>query len=120
MTEWIRTRRHEPQPKLMRTLRAKLTGTWNYYGLIGNSKRMKQFYYQTCRIVFKWLNRRSQRKSLTWKAFNRLLIRYEVPPPHIVEQKDGRQPRQQEFSLFERIAQSLRSLNPLAHASELA
>jgi RNA-directed DNA polymerase len=116
VAEWIRTHRHEPQHKLMRTLRAKLTGTWNYYGLIGNGKRMKQFYYETCRIVFKWLNRRSQRKSLTWKAFRRLLIRFEVPAPHIVEKQAGRQPRQQELSLFERIARTLRSLNPLAHA----
>jgi group II intron reverse transcriptase/maturase len=116
VTEWIRTHRHEPQNKLMRTLRAKLTGTWNYYGLIGNGKRMKQFYYQTCRIVFKWLNRRSQRKSLTWRAFRHLLDRFEVPPPHIVEKQEGRQPRQQEFSLFERLARFLHPLDPLAHA----
>jgi RNA-directed DNA polymerase len=116
MTEWIQTHRHEPQNKLMRTLRAKLTGTWNYYGLIGNSKRMKQFYYQTRRIVYKWLNRRSQRKSLTWTAFSRLWIRFGVPPPRIVEKKAGCQPRQQELSLFERIARFLYPLDLSAHA----
>ncbi len=110
VTEWIRTHRHQPQGKLMRTLRAKLAGTWNYYGLIGNFERMNQFYNQTCRVVFKWLNRRSQRKSLTWKAFNRLLQRFDVPSPHIVEDKAGRRPRQQEFSLFERITPFLHPL----------
>ena len=28
----------------MKTLRAKLQGTWNYYGLIGNFRRLKLFY----------------------------------------------------------------------------
>ena len=110
------SRERKPQPQLLRTLRAKLSGTWNYYGLIGNSERMKQFYDQTSRIVFKWLNRRSQRQSLTWKAFNRLLIRFDVPRPHIVEKNERGRPRQPEFSLFERMAQILRPLDPLAHA----
>src|SRR3989442_860719 len=74
MTEWIKENRHDKQGKIMRTLRAKLQGTWNYYGLIGNSRRMGQFYSETCRTVYKWLNRRSQRHSLTWEAFNRLMI----------------------------------------------
>jgi group II intron reverse transcriptase/maturase len=109
MAEWIRKDRHQPQPQVMHTLRAKLSGTWNYYGLIGNCKRMNQFYDQTCRTVFKWLNRRSQRKSLTWAAFNRLLIRFDVPRPHIIESNDRGRPRQQEFSLFERIASFFRT-----------
>lgn len=116
VTEWMRTQRNQPQPKLMRTLRAKLNGTWNYYGLIGNAQRMKQFYHQTCRIVFKWLNRRSQRPSLTWKTFNRLLIRYDVPRPRIVELNLWGRPRQQAFSLFERMVCFLRPPEPLANA----
>ena len=32
MTEWIKKNRHKPRNQLMRTLRAKLRGTWNYYG----------------------------------------------------------------------------------------
>jgi len=33
----------------MKTLKAKLQGTWNYYGLIGNYRRMKLLYDETCR-----------------------------------------------------------------------
>jgi len=116
MTEWIKKSRHQPQNELMRTLRAKLSGTWNYYGLIGNSERMQLFYTLTCRTVFKWLNRRSQKKSLTWKAFNRLLTRFEVPQPHIVECNEPSRPCQLELSLFDRVASFLTRLNPLAHA----
>ena len=116
MTDWIRKNRHLPLPKLMRILRAKLRGTWNYYGLIGNSQRMKQLYDQTCRTTFKWLNRRSQRESLTWKAFNRLLARFDVPRPRIVESNNKGVPCQPELSLFERLTNFLRTIIPLAHA----
>jgi RNA-directed DNA polymerase len=113
MTEWIKKNRHKPRSQLMRTLRAKLRGTWNYYGLIGNSERMQLFYTLTCRTVFKWLNRRSQKRSLTWKAFNRLLSRFEVPQPHIVESNARRQPCQLELSFFDRVASFLTRLRPV-------
>jgi group II intron reverse transcriptase/maturase len=116
LTDWIKGNRHRPLGRLMRTLRVKLSGTWNYYGLIGNARRMTQFYDQTCRIVFKWLNRRSQRQSLTWEAFNRLLTRFDVPRPRIVETNSGRRPCQLELSLFERLSHSLKPLFRWAHA----
>jgi len=65
MKEWIKTHRHWKRSRLMKTLKAKLQGTWNYYGLIGNHCRMKLFYEETCRTLHKWLNRRSQRQSMT-------------------------------------------------------
>jgi len=112
MTQWIKKNRHKARPQLMRTLRAKLSGAWNYYGLIGNSERMQSFYTLSCRTVFKWLNRRSQKRSLTWKAFNRLLIRCEVPQPRIVESNDRSRPCQMELSLFDRVARFLTRLHP--------
>lgn len=60
----------------MKSLKAKLQGTWNYYGLIGNYRRMKLLYDETWRrgrALHKWLNRRSQRQSTRWRSLNRLL-----------------------------------------------
>jgi RNA-directed DNA polymerase len=108
MQEWIKTHRHEKLPKLMATLRAKLRGSWNYYGLIGNSRRMNQYYHVTRRTVFKWLNRRSQRRSLTWAAFNRLLERFHVPRPRIVEKNQTRMPCQTELSFCQRLMDFLK------------
>jgi hypothetical protein len=85
-TRWIRAERHRKRSHLMRLLRAKYQGHWNYYGIIGNSASLSQYWRQTQRILFKWLNRRSQRPGYTWRAFNRLVQRFEVPPPRIVEQ----------------------------------
>jgi len=67
----------------MKTLAAKYRGYWNYYGLKGNSKSLGQFYWHSCRTLFRWLNRRSQKTSYTWRRFNRLLKRFGVPAPRI-------------------------------------
>lgn len=86
MGEWLRRDRHEKLPGLMKTLGAKLRGHWNYYGVIGNSQSLNQYYYLTSKLLYKWLNRRSQKRSCTWRGLIRLLIRYQVPRPKIVEQ----------------------------------
>ncbi|WP_373665310.1 hypothetical protein [Sporomusa silvacetica] len=64
---------------------SKLRGYRNYYGLIGNSANLAQFYYQAKRILFKWLNRRSQRSSLSWEEYEKLWERYQVPKPRITQ-----------------------------------
>ena len=87
----------------MKTLRAKLQGTWNYYGLIGNYRRMKLTYEETRRSLYKWLNRRSQRWSMTWRAVDRLMERFQIPRPRIVEKTGQKMPCQQEFSFCQRI-----------------
>jgi RNA-directed DNA polymerase len=84
-TDWIKKSRHQKVRKLMKTVAAKYQGYWNYYGLIGNSEGLKEFYWQSTQLLFKWLNRRSQRPSYTWRAFHRLLDRFGVPAPRIVE-----------------------------------
>ncbi|MEQ1843441.1 MAG: hypothetical protein ABL994_23790 [Verrucomicrobiales bacterium] len=76
-------------------LRAKLNGHWNYYGVLGNSPSLGVFEREVKGLIFKWLNRRSQRKSLTWEV---LLARWttvwRLPPARVVEQADtGFQPR---------------------------
>lgn len=102
MRDWIKQHRHQKQSLLLKTLKAKLRGTWNYYGLIGNFRRMQLLYEETRRAVYKWLNRRSQRKSLTWPEVDQLLARFQVPTPRIVE-KPGVKPYQQELSFCQRL-----------------
>ena len=103
MREWIKTHRHRKRSQMLRTLKAKLQGTWNYYGLIGNGRRMRLFYDETCRTLYQWLNRRSQRPSVSWAALNRLLERFQVPRPRIMEKRGQRMPCQQELSFCQRL-----------------
>ena len=115
--DWIKQHRDQKQSRMLKTLKAKLQGTWNYYGLIGNFRRMQLLYDATCRAVFKWLNRRSQRKSLTWPEVNRLLARFHVPPPRIVEKHGAAMPCQRELSFCQRlVAFPLRWAVSAAHA----
>jgi len=116
MRDWVKKHRHQRLSQTMKTLKAKLRGTWNYYGIIGNFRRMQLLYDETCRAVHKWLNRRSQRKSLTWPAVNRMLARFRVPHPRIVE-KNGSMPCQLELSFCQRLVDFPRTrLHPLAYA----
>jgi group II intron reverse transcriptase/maturase len=102
MKDWMRAHRDQKLSRTMKTLKAKLQGTWNYYGVIGNYRRMKLLHDETCRAVYKWLNRRSQRRSLTWPGVHRLLARFQVPRPRIME-KHGGMPCQMELSFCQRM-----------------
>lgn len=90
-TAWIKAHRHQPMRYLSRVLRAKLQGYWNYYGVRGNYLSLRSFYRHVERLLYKWLNRRSDRRSFTWDELPRLVARLALPPPHIVE---GRHPTQ--------------------------
>jgi hypothetical protein len=91
------TERHSKLKELMKTLKKKLQGYWNYYGVIGNSKRLSQFYYQVRGLLLKWLNRRSQKKSFTWKSFNRLLQRFKISQPRMKSARSGQNEAQPEM-----------------------
>ena len=67
----------------MKTVAQKHQGHWNYYGIIGNSQNLSDYRTLTLRALYYWLNRRSQRRSYTWRSFNRLLKRFGVPLPRI-------------------------------------
>ena len=84
-TIWIKKSRHFGNPEIFQTLKLKYQGYWNYFGVIGNSKRLGVFYYITIGILFKWLNRRSQRRSYNWASLKEALVRYKIPGPRIVE-----------------------------------
>ena len=85
MKTWIRSdSRKLSTSVLMGKLRAKLRGHYNYYGVCGNIDMLRSFFRQTCLIVYKWLNRRSQRKSCNWKGFSEILKYHRIPKPKII------------------------------------
>jgi group II intron reverse transcriptase/maturase len=65
---------------LLKTARRKWAGHLNYYAITDNLKRCNAFGRQMTCILFKWLNRQSQRKSYTWEQFNDLLRWIDWPP----------------------------------------
>ena len=69
---------------ILSKLRQKLQGHWNYYGVSGNIEMLNRYYWKVGRIMFKWLNRRSQRRSCNWQVFSDMLNYFKIPKPRII------------------------------------
>jgi RNA-directed DNA polymerase len=66
----------------------KLNGHYEYFGLWTNYPKLRHFYTEAVKSLFKWLNRRSQKLSYTWEEFQRRLENLPLPtPPHTQELK---------------------------------
>ena len=72
-----------PTKEWWKTLQAKLRGHFEYYGVSGNSPAIKKFYSLALKFVHKWLNRRSQKKSMSWSKLYNYLSLYPLPQPRI-------------------------------------
>jgi hypothetical protein len=84
VTDWCKERCRRRLKDLFRELNAKLRGYYHYSGVHGNSASLHEFFTCAIRIWFKWLNRRSQRRSYTWTGFRDLLHHFRVERPRIV------------------------------------
>lgn len=71
-------------------INASMNGHYAYYGVIGNARSLAEFHYHAQRILFRWLNNRSQRKTFNWAGFHEALRYHRFPSPRI-----GRAPPQQ-------------------------
>jgi group II intron reverse transcriptase/maturase len=78
--QWCKRNRHRPVVEQQQALASKLRGHCAYYGITGNAKSLASFRHEVTRGWQRWLNRRSQRKSMPWDRFRRLLQRYPLPP----------------------------------------
>lgn len=87
--EWCKASRNFRLKKLFSLLNAKLRGYYNYYGIIGNYKSLHRFFEQAIPILYKWLNRRSQRRSFNYKGFKEILKHYGIERPRITEVNSG-------------------------------
>ncbi|MBF8278381.1 MAG: group intron reverse transcriptase/maturase [Candidatus Brocadiaceae bacterium] len=81
---WFRKYSGLPKKILFAKLNRKLVGYYNYYGVTGNYQSLSSFVYQIIGLFFKWLNRRSQRKSYIWKSFKELVNYFGIAKPRIL------------------------------------
>ncbi|OJW55159.1 MAG: hypothetical protein BGO67_05155 [Alphaproteobacteria bacterium 41-28] len=58
---------------------AKLEGHIRYFGVSFNIERVKVFVNKAVLTLFKWLNRRSQRKSFNWEQFSLFIGKNPLP-----------------------------------------
>jgi group II intron reverse transcriptase/maturase len=79
--EWLKENRNLRLSELLATMKRKIRGHFNYFRAIGNVTSLWTFHKGVTELLYKWLNRRSQRRSLTWEQLNRLLKAVMFPTP---------------------------------------
>jgi group II intron reverse transcriptase/maturase len=85
VTVWIKQVRNSlPLEEIWERFVAKLRGHVNYYGISHNVRNVARFLWKATRIVFKGLNRRSQRRSFTWEEFELYMMVYPIPTARVV------------------------------------
>ena len=78
--QWAKhTRSRCTTQQFWRLLCAKVSGHIRYYGVSFNFSAVQEFVHQVRRIAYRWLNRRSQRRSFTWETFQRFVLAYPLP-----------------------------------------
>ena len=70
-------------PELIKWVNQVLVGYFHYYGITDNSSSLEHFVDRIKKSLFKWLNRRSQRRSFNWNGFNDLLKDFPLTKPKI-------------------------------------
>jgi group II intron reverse transcriptase/maturase len=81
-TDWAKQARHVlKKGEMLRQARTRVIGHLSYYAITDNSARCSYYVYRTKHILFKWLNRKSQRKAYTWESFTQALIWVKWPQP---------------------------------------
>lgn len=68
-------------PEIWQAIGRKMRGHFNYFGVSDNSPSLNCFEQEVHNLLFKWLNRRSQRRSITWEEFQRYRARHPLPRP---------------------------------------
>jgi RNA-directed DNA polymerase len=73
-TEWARKSRAVLRKgEMLRQAKVRVVGYLSYYAITDNSDRCATYLYHVKGILFKWLNRKSQRNSYTWPGYRQAL-----------------------------------------------
>ena len=73
---WAKDNRALPTDLFMKRLNVKFTSTIRFYAISGTMDEMRRLQYIAFDVVFKWINRRSQRRSYTRTEFGWLWEKY--------------------------------------------
>jgi len=85
VNEWAKQVRNEkPMKDIWQIFKAKLRGHVQYYGVSHNIEKVNTFLFMATKIIFKWLNRRSQRKSFTWEKIRLYMQADPLPQGKII------------------------------------
>lgn len=76
--QWIKAKRSFKLREWLPQLKRKLVGFRNYFGLPDNSRSLSNLYSYVLHTLYKWLNRRSGRKSYNWINFKKMITYFKI------------------------------------------
>ncbi len=77
--EWLKSNRNKDIHTILDRFKRSLIGYYNYYCITDNTQSVNKFRDLIGYLLYKWLNRRSQRKSFTWYKFRLFLNQNPLP-----------------------------------------
>ena len=81
---WLKKIRNQVLTKdWWRILSLKLQGHYEYYGISENYLSIYKFYKLAVKLAKKWMNRRSQKKTMSWDKTISYLVLHPLPKPSI-------------------------------------
>jgi RNA-directed DNA polymerase len=83
-TDWCQEKGRDRLKDVFREVTAKWRGSYQDDGVKGNSASLRECFTWAMRLLFKWLNRRSQRRSSTGTGVRDLWHHFRVERPRIV------------------------------------
>lgn len=80
--QWIKGIRNRLKLKEIWALaKSKIIGHINYYGYWMNGLKLNHFYVSAVKSLYKWLNRRSQKRSYDWDGFKERIRNFPLTTP---------------------------------------
>lgn len=83
MKIWIRDHRYLKVTEMIKQINIKLRGHYQYYGITDNGYSISLYKRCVNKLLWKWLNRRSERKSYTKEEFAEMLKQNPLLEPKI-------------------------------------
>lgn len=83
MRVWLYENRDVKTKDLVKALNRKLLGHYHYYGVSYNGRMMYNYIQRTIEMLFKVLNKRSNRRSYNWNGLNEMFKVYKIEMPKI-------------------------------------
>jgi len=81
---WLKKIRNQVLTKdWWKILKLKLQGHYEYYGVSENYLSIYKFYKLAIKLARKWMNRRSQKRTMSWIKMSSYLLLYPLPKPSI-------------------------------------
>jgi RNA-directed DNA polymerase len=90
LKDWMKRSRPKTLQQWAAELRVKMLGHYRYFAVKGNGRGLYRYYGMVVELLFKWLNRRSQRRSYNWAGFKQLLEVMRLPNPSSIQPKEYR------------------------------